>query len=141
MKKIRIVSITMLVIILLSFLRYCSFDGAIYSKYNSIKIDDEQIYTKNYPLRMCSVVSFISPFVVVDEKEYAINTFFSSCSSQFYLWDNTKYITLNEAIKDGIISGESVLNYDWPFEYYEVYDLINNIEIDYITLETRIVAN
>ena len=51
--------------------------------------------------------------------------------------ENSKYITLNQAINDGVITGESVLNYDWPFEYFEVHDLINDINIDYIVIENK----
>ncbi len=137
MKKISIVSAIVLVITLLFVLRSCSTDGAIYSRYNSIRIEGEQIYKKSYPGRLCDMVSSVSLFVVVDEKEYAIRTFFSSCSSQLYLRENFKFISLNQAISDGVISGESVLNYDWPFEYYEVDDLINDIVIDYIVIENK----
>lgn len=137
MKKISIVSVIVLAIILFFAFRSCSLDGAIYSRYNSIKIDGEQIYTKNYPIRMCDMVSSVSLFVIVEEKEYAINTFFTSCSSQLYIRENGEYITLNQAISDGIITGESVLDYDWPFEYYEVHDLINDIVIDYIIIENK----
>ena len=137
MRKIIIVSASILVIILFLVFRSCSLDGAIYSRYNSIKIDGEQIYTKNYPGRLCDIASSVSLFVIVDEKEYAINTFFTSCSSQLYLRENSEYITLNQAINDGVITGESVLNYDWPFEYFEVHDLINDISIDYIVIENK----
>lgn len=137
MRKIIIVSASVLVIILFFVITSCSSDGAIYSRYNSIKIDGEQIYTKNYPGRLCDIASSVSLFVIVDEKEYAINTFFTSCSSQLYVRENFEYITLNQAINDGIITGESVLNYEWPFEYFEVHDLINDISIDYIVIENK----
>lgn len=137
MKKFIIIGSILLISILFIALRTCSSDGAVYSGYNSIEIDGEKIYTKNYPGRQCDMVSTVSLFVVVDDIEYAINTFFNSCSSQLYVRENSKYISLNQAVNDGVINGESVLNYDWPFEYFEAHDLINDIDIDYIVIENK----
>lgn len=126
----------LLFVLLLSVLSACNSNG-VYKKYGSVKINDMQTYYKDYGNRECDVESTINMFVEADDTTYVITTSFGSCSFSLFIKDDANYITLNEAIKQDIITAESVLGYDWDFEYYEVHDLINDITIDYITLENR----
>ena len=127
-----------IVVLLLIGLKYCDGTNSAYIRYEGITIDKKKVYKREYlPNIHCDMVSTITPFVKVDGKEYVIQTFFSSCSGTLFISENFEYISLYDAVEEGIISGDSVLDYDWPFEYYETHDLLNDIAIDYIVLENQ----
>lgn len=137
MKRIAKLNVMALLIVLLLNLSSCTSYGPVYSNYKSIEIDGELIYLKELPYRTCDYVSYVSLFAIVEDKEYAIEESFSDCSNELYVKSNNEYIKINQAISKDIISGESVLAYEWPFEYYEAFDFFGSIEIDYIIIEDK----